>query len=129
MILELCSIDIETAISYFHRVREESKSISALWITQTLVEQRDPHRALEIVEQLPEPKRRYVYQSIGNDWASNEPLHMYEELRKLEDEQIRSVLALSLVLGDSRNSVLNSDQREVVKSFLTDEDAKQLEES
>ncbi len=128
VILELSRFDIETAMSLLPKVREESKSISYLWVGQALVKKRDPFRAIELGEQLPESRRDFYYGSIAGDWADTNPVQMYEELEQIPGAKLRSTMAMQLLSNNTRSPILTKDQIDHVKSLLTEEDAKIVEE-
>ncbi len=128
VISELSRFDIETAISLLPKVREESKSISYLWVGQALVKKRDPYRALELGEQVPESKRDFYYGSIGGEWADTNPIQMYEELEQLPGAKLKSTMAKQLLLNNARSPILSKDQVKHAKSLLTEEDAKTVDQ-
>lgn len=128
VINELSRFDIETAMSLLPKVREESKSISYLWVGQALVKKRDPFRAIELGEQLPESGRDFYYGSIASEWADTNPVQMYEELEQIPEAKLRSTMAQQLLLNNTRNPILTTDQVEHARSLLTKEDAKTVDQ-
>ncbi len=129
VILELTSIDIETAISLLPNVREKSILISHIWVGAALVKTRQPHRALELAQQVPEARRDYYYETIGEDWAETNPTQLFEELDQLPNPKLKSAMAKALLSSDSNNPVLTPDQVDHVRSLLNAEDAETEEES
>lgn len=123
VILELTTIDIETAISLLPNVREQSILISHIWVGAALVKTRQPHRALELAQQVPEARRDYYYETIGEDWAEANPAQLFEEIDQLSNPKLKSAMAKSLLSSDSNNSVLTPEQTDHVRSLLNAEDA------
>lgn len=128
VISELSRFDIETAMSLLPKVRDESKTISYLWVGQALVKKRDPFRAIELGEQLSESNSDFYYGSIAREWADTNPVQMYKELEQLPGAKLKSTLATHLLLSNTRNPILTRDQVENAKSLLTEEDAKTVDQ-
>lgn len=129
VILELTSIDIETAISFLPNVRDESVLISHVWVGKALVKKRQPHRALELAQQVPSARRDYYHETIGEDWAETNPTQLFEELDQLPNPKLKSAMAKALLSSDSKNPVLTSDQIDHAKSLLSKEDVETKTES
>ncbi|MXW53750.1 MAG: hypothetical protein F4X44_00595 [Gammaproteobacteria bacterium] len=128
VISELSTFDIETALSLLPKVREESKSISYVWVGQALVKKRDPNRAMELGEQVPESRRDYYYGSIAGEWATTNPIQLYEELEQMPGATLRSTMARQLLFNNISSPILTKDQVEHARSLLTEEDASYIDQ-
>lgn len=128
VISELSKFDIETALSLLPKVRDQSKSNSYRWVGQALVKQRDPNRAMELGEQVPESRRDLYYRQIASDWAATNPVQLYEELEQMTGAKLRSTMATQLLFNNISSPILSKDQVEHARSLLTEEDAKYIDQ-
>lgn len=127
VINELCSRgDIELAIELLPRVREESKARAYGLIGSGLVRDAQTRRALLFGEDLPESIRDRYFTRLAMEWADTNPLEMLEELARVPEDQ-RSRLARQLAQANKYNPVLTDEQMAHVKTFLNEEDARQVD--
>ena len=128
VIAQIANRDIDKAIEYMSKVRDgPTKTEAYSCVGYVLAENNMTDRALNLMHQVPDyAKEQYLAQVLGG-WAKYHPKHLFESLDELPSKEIASTAAFSLLFYESQPSQLNPEQIETVKTYLSEEDAKQLE--
>lgn len=128
VIAQIANRDIDKAIEYMSKVRDgPTKTEAYSCVGYVLAENNMTDRALNLMHQVPDyAKEQYLAQVLGG-WAKYHPKRLFESLDALPSKEIASTAAFSLLFYESKPSQLNPEQIETVKTYLSEEDAKQLE--
>ena len=131
VVAQLASIrgNLDTVLEYLPRVREgETKMEAYRYVGLELVHRNQTDKAMNLVQQIPEEgKSKYLSQIFGS-WAISRPIELLESLDQMQSSDYASIAALALLQSDPQGEFLSSNQMETVKTFLTEEDAKRLDE-
>ena len=128
VVAQIASRYTETAIQYMSKVREgPTKTEAYSCLGYVLARKNMTTRALKLLQQVPDyAKEQYLAQVLGG-WAKYHPKRLFESLDDLPSQEIASTAAFSLLFYDPQYEPLSPEQIETVKTYLTEEDAKQLE--
>lgn len=128
VVAQIASRYTETAIQYMSKVREgPTKTEAYSCLGYVLARKNMTTRALKLLQQVPDyAKEQYLAQVLGG-WAKYHPKRLFESLDDLPSKEIASTAAFSLLFYDPQYEPLSPEQIETVKTYLTEEDAKQLE--
>ena len=131
VVAQLASIsgNLDTVLEYLPKVRDGvSKTEAYRFVGLELVHRHQTDKAMNLVQRIPEEgKSRYLSQIFGS-WAVSRPIELLESLDQLPSSDYASLAALALLQSDPQGEFLSSNQIETVKTFLTEEDAKRLDE-
>jgi len=128
VVAQIASRHTETAIAYMSKVREgPTKSEAYSCLGYVLATKNMTARALKLLQQVPDyAKEPYLAQVLGG-WAKYSPKRLFESLDDLPSKEIASTAAFSLLFYEPQYGQLSSEQIETVKTYLSEEDAKELE--
>ena len=121
VIAELSRIDLDSAIEFLPRVREEFRGYSAARVGVELVRQRDPLEALKLADQLVPADRNDYLATVGRTWAFSNPIQLFEALDQISNDTARSALASQLIAANDYRQVLTEDQIEYVELQVAEE--------
>ena len=127
IIAKLARIDIDKAIEYLPRVRDDAtKTDSYRSVAFNLAEQGLNDKALQLLKQVPDYAKEAYLSRWLSAWVSFDPTDVYESLDQMPSADIASLAALNLLTNDPWGKHLNPEQMETVRAHLTEEDTKQL---
>ena len=128
VVAQIASRYTDTAIEYMSKVREgPTKTEAYSCLGYALARKNMTARALKLLQQVPDyAKEQYLAQVLGS-WAKFHPKRLFESLDDLPSKEIASTAAFSLLFYEPEYAHLSSEQIETVKTYLSEEDAKQLE--
>lgn len=121
--------DLDIVFEYLSRVRDGATKMEAYRLVGLeLVRRHRTEKAMNLVQQIPEEgKTKYLAQIFGS-WAISRPNELVESLDQMPSSEYASMAALALLRSDPQSNQLSTDQTETVKTFLTEEDVKRLDE-
>lgn len=129
VILPLAESDVDRAIELFPQVREGPTRIMSFQpIAHTLVMDEEIDRAFELIQQMPKSDREGYYSSLSISWTAIDPKAMFNSMDRFPSEQTKSQAAFLLVVANEFTKILSHQQIEEAKKYLTEKDAKALEE-
>ncbi len=121
--------DLNTAIELLPQVREGPTSIYAFReVTGALIRNGDVDEAVDMVHQIPDPKKPDFYTGLVQAWAGNDPSGLLKSMNRLPSKEVQSKAARRLVEINRLRGILTEEQVEQARKFLTEEDSKALEE-
>lgn len=127
VILELSRTDLDKALELLPQVRESSKILASMWVGEALIESDKPFEALDLAKHLPEDRRDSFQFNVTKKWGELDALQLFETLDSFSETRMQSIAAKSLIWNSRWDSILTTAQLEVVRSFLTEEDAEEVE--
>ena len=129
VITNLVHSDLDTAIELLPQVREGATRQSAYQsVTSAMIRDGQIDEALDMVRQAPESDRTSLYMVLASAWAGSDPEGLLNSMDRLPSKEVKSRAAMSLVSYNSFQKSLTDEQLEKAKKFLTEEDAKALDE-
>ena len=129
VISNLAYSNLDKAIELLPRVRKGPTRLQAYrTVSGALVRDGEIDEALNMALQFPESDRAEFYVSIATSWASTDPEGMLNSMNRLPTREAKSQAAMTLISFNSHQKALTDEQIEEAREFLTDEDAKALEE-
>lgn len=129
VISTLVHSDLDTAIELLPQVREGATRQSAYQaVTSAMIRDGQIDEALGMVRQVPESDRTALYMALASAWAGSDPEGLLNSMDRLPSKEVKSRAAMTLVSHNRFQKSLTEEQLEKAKKFLTDEDAKALEE-
>lgn len=122
VIRQVASYDVDKAISLLRFARNEQTQGEAYSrIGQVLIQNDEPERAIQLVEEVsPEVQSQY-YRWISVFWIRKNSIEVFEAIDNLPSGEIRALYADLLLLENSRNSFLSSEQAGDLRTFLLQE--------
>ena len=129
VIARLTRTDADKAIEFLPEVRDGiTKTEAYRSLGFELARQGMTDKALQLLKQVPQyPKETYLGR-ILSAWMHFDPTDLFESLAQMPSEEVASLAAYYLLLNDPWGKHLNSEQRETVRTNLTEEDAKRLKQ-
>lgn len=129
VISQLSYSDLDKAIELLPRVRKGPTRLQAYrMVSGALIREGEIDEALNMAQQLPESDRTEFYTSITTAWAREDPEGMLNSMNRLPTKEARSKGVMSLIYYNRFEKNLTNEQIEEARKYLTDEDAKALEE-
>ena len=120
--------DVETAVELVPQVRKGPTAVGAFReVTAALIRNGDLEEAVELVNQIPDPKRPDFYMGLVQAWARHDPSGLLKSMNRLPSEEVKSKAARRLVEVNRLRGNLTDEQVEQARKFLTEEDSKALE--
>ena len=128
VIAQVAYRDIDKAIEYMSQVRDgPTKTEAYSCLGYLLARKSMTDRAMKLVQQVPDyAKEQYLAQVLGG-WAKYHTKNLFESLDELPSKEMASTAAFSLLFYEPQREHLSPAQIETVKTYLTEEDAEQLE--
>lgn len=128
VITRLGQTDVNKAIELMPEVRDGiTKTEAYRGLGSELVKKGMTDKALQLVQEIPQyAKETYLSQMLGT-WVNRDPTGLVESFDQMPSAEVASSAALKLLLSDPWGEHLNSEQRELVRVHLTEEDTKRLE--
>lgn len=129
VISQLAYSDLDKAIELLPQVRKGPSKLQAYrMVSQALIREGEIDEALNMAQQFPESDQAEFYMSIATAWANTDPEGMLNSMNRLPTKEAKSRAAMTLISFNSYQKTLTGEQVEEAREFLTDEDAKALEE-
>lgn len=129
VIQSLAWSNLDKAIELFPQVREgQTKLIAFRSITASLVNAREIDRAFSMIQQIPESDRPEFYFAFSGTWAGSDPEGMLNSMDRLPSKEVKSRAALVLLATNNIAKSLSDEQVELARDYLSEEDAKALDE-
>lgn len=129
VVSNLVHSDLDKAIELLPQVREGATRQSAYQaVTSAMIRDGQIDEALGMVRQVPESDRTALYMALASAWAGSDPKGLLNSMDRLPSKEVKSRAAMTLVSHNRFQKSLTEEQLEKAKKFLTDEDAKALEE-
>ncbi len=126
---ELTRRNLSQAIELLSKVRDGRTKLRAYSeVGSALVYSGDRDRALKLAQDFSEPSRTNYYNDILNAWLRSDPEDLVDSLPDLPSEQVKSRAALVVAISTRWNRSLDEEQLAYAKSFLSEEDARHLEQ-
>ncbi len=132
VIQAIANFDLESAVALLTRSRnEQTKFDTALGLSAVMLESADSDGIFEVSDQLSAPRRAAFFESLLSTWTYHDPYGLYENINRLDSNELRSHAALSLLresnLGRGIFS-LSDEQHDEVTSYLTESQLTSLDE-
>ena len=129
VISQLTYSDLDKAIELLPRVRKGTTRLQAYRIVSgALIRDGEIDEALILAQQFPESEQSEFYASIASAWASSDPEGMLNSMNRFPTKEAKSRGAMALLSYNRYEKTLTDEQIETARKYLTDEDAKALEE-
>ena len=129
VISNLAYSDLDKAIELLPQVRKGQTRLQAYQVVSgALIRDGDIEEALTMAQQFPESDRNEFYIAVAGAWAQSDPEGLLNSMNRLPTKEAKSRAAMSLITYNQYQKTLTEEQIEDVRKFLTDEDAKALEE-
>lgn len=129
VISSLSYSDLDKALELLPRVRKGPTKLQAYqMVSGALIRNGDIDEALNMAQLFPESERSDFYLAVGTAWAHSDPEGLLNSMSRLPTKEAKSRAAKSLISYNSYQESLTNEQIEEAKKYLTDEDAKALEE-
>lgn len=129
VISNLAYSDLDKAIELLPQVRKgQTKLQTYQMVSGALIRNGDIEEALAMAQQFPESDRNEFYIAVAGAWAQSDPEGLLNSMNRLPTKEAKSSAAMSLITYNHYQKTLTEEQIEDVRKFLTDEDAKALEE-
>ena len=120
--------DLETAIKLVPQVRKGPTAVGAFReVTAALIRDGNLDQAVELVHQIPNPKRPDFYAGLVQGWARHDPSGLLNSMDRLPSKEVKSKAARRLVEINRNRGILTDEQVEQARKFLTEEDSKVLD--
>lgn len=129
VIASLAYSDLEKAIELLPQVREGPTKVQAFsMVSGAMIRNGDVDEALNMIQQVPESERAGLYTAVAGSWAGHDPEGMLNSMDRFPSKEIKSKAAAMLVQFNRFQKNLTDEQVETAKKYLTEEDAKALED-
>lgn len=129
VISSLSYSDLDKALELLPRVRKGPTKLQAYQVVSgALIRNGDVDEALNMAQQFPKSERSDFYVAVATAWAGSDPEGLLNSMSRLPTEKAKSRAAMSLISYNRFQEALTDEQIEEAKKYLTDEDAKALEE-
>lgn len=129
VISQLAYSDLDKAIELLPRVRKGPTRLHAYrMVSGALIREGEIDEAFNMAQQFPESEQSEFYGSIASAWASSDPEGMLNSMNRLPTKEAKSRGAMVLISYNRYEKTLTDEQIETARKYLTDEDAKALEE-
>lgn len=129
VISNLAYSDLDKAIELLPQVRKGQTRLQAYQVVSgALIRDGDIEEALTMAEQFPESDRNEFYIAVAGAWAQSDPEGMLNSMNRLPTKEAKSSAAMSLITYNQYEKTLTEEQIEEARKFLTEDDAKTLEE-
>ena len=120
--------DVETAVELVPQVRIGRTAVGAFReVTAALIRSGNLEDAVNMVHQIPDPKRPDFYMGLVQAWARHDPSGLLKSMNRLPSKEVKSKAARRLVEVNRLRGNLTDEQVEQARKFLTEEDSKALE--
>ena len=121
--------DLDKAIELFPQVREgPTKLVVFQTLSGQLISHGEIDRAFTMVKGVPESERPQFYTSLASAWAGFDAKGLLESMDRLPGEEVKSSAAMALLSMNNFSKELSDEQVEKARNFLTEDDAKTLED-
>ncbi|MXW54734.1 MAG: hypothetical protein F4X44_02390 [Gammaproteobacteria bacterium] len=97
-------------------------------LTAELIHNGGVDEAVDMVPQLPEPKRSDFYTGLFPAWAGIDPSGLLNSMNRLPSKEVKSKAERRIVAINRSSWILTDEQVEQARKFLTEEDSKALVE-
>ncbi len=129
VISSLSYSDLDKALELLPRVRKGPTKLQAYqMVSGALIRNGDIDEALNMARQFPESERSDFYIAVATAWAGSDPEGLLNSMSRLPTKEAKSRGAMSLISYNRYQETLTEEQIEEAKKYLSDEDAKALEE-
>ncbi len=129
VISQLTYSDLDKAIELLPRVRKGPTRLQAYrMVSGALIREGEIDEALDMAQQFPGSEQSDFYRSVASAWASSDPEGMLNSMNRLPTKEAKSRGAMALISYNRYEKTLTDEQIEAARKYLTDEDAKALEE-
>ncbi|MCY3883866.1 MAG: hypothetical protein OXG24_03010 [Gammaproteobacteria bacterium] len=129
VISNLAYSDLDTAIELLPQVREGLTKLHAYKnVSGALIRDGEIEEALDMDRQLPESDRTEFYMSVVGAWSGVDPEQLLNSMNRFQSREVKSRAAMMILSSNRFHKNLSEEQVEKANSFLTDKDAKALEE-
>ena len=120
--------DVETAVELVPQVRIGPTAVGAFReVTAALIRRGNLEDAVNMVHQIPDPKRPDFYMGLVQAWTRHDPSGLLKSMNRLPSKEVKSKAARRLVEVNRLRGNLTDEQVEQARKFLTEEDSKALE--
>ena len=121
--------NLDLALEMLPQVREgTSKRNAYLGMGSMMVAEGSPMRAVELSQQLPESDRETYFLMTMATWSQSDPEGLLGTIDRLPSPAAKSKAAAILTLQNKFEKKLTEEQIEQASKFLSEKDAKSLEE-
>ena len=121
--------DLDMAIELLPQVRQGPTAVVAFReVTGALIRNGDIDDAVNMVQQIPDPKKPDFYTGLVQAWALYDPSGLLKSMDRLPSKEVKSKAAVRLMEINRNRGNLTEEQAEQARNFLTEEDSKALEE-
>lgn len=129
VISHLARIDLEMALEMLPRVREGITKLNTYGgVGSMMVLQGRPWEAMDLSEQLAESDHETFFLLTMGAWAQRDPEGLFGTIDRLPSTVAQSKAAAMLTLMNRFEQTLTDDQIDQARKFLSESDAKSLEE-
>lgn len=129
VIAQLAHSDVEKALRLLPRVRDGVTKLSAYgMVGMAMIENGDTSSAIELAPQLPESDQEKFFLLTAMAWADHDSENLLESIGQISSPVARSKAAAVLTFMNQFEKSLTAEQVVEIKEYLSDEDAKSLEE-
>lgn len=129
VISSLSYTDLDKALELLPIVRKGPTKLQAYqMVSGALIRNGDIDEALNMAQQFPQSERSDFYLAVATAWAGADPEGLLNSMSRLPTNEAKSRAAMSLISYNRYQETLSDEQIEEAKKYLSDEDAKALEE-
>lgn len=128
VISQVASEDLDKAIEMAPMVKDTSKLGAFTAIGSMLAIDSEFKDAIDLAQHMTGVSQTQYCETITAIWARNDPNGLLDSIDGLPSRQAKSKAAVALLGRDWFRGILNEENRVLVKSFLTEEDAANVEE-
>ncbi len=129
VISQVASEDLDKALEMVPMVKENSRLGAYTAIGSRLAIDSEFKDAIELAQHLTGDSQVQYYKSVVGVWAQSDPKGLLDSIGALPSQQAKSKAAVALLGRDWFRGILTEKQRTHVKSFLSEEDAVEVEET
>ncbi len=127
VISQVASEDLNKALEMLSMAKPDSKLPALTMIGFGLTTDSEFEDAIDLGQHLTGPDQTQYYESIVGSWAQIDAEGLLGTINSLPTPQAKSKAAVALLGKDWFRGILTQEQRDQVKSFLTEEDAVEVE--
>ncbi|MXW52529.1 MAG: hypothetical protein F4X44_09080 [Gammaproteobacteria bacterium] len=129
VISTLASWNLDKAIELLPQVRDgPTKIFATTRVAYSLIENDEIETAFDMAQQVPDTDRESFYLGLFTQWVLTDPVAALDSIDRFPSDEARSQMALMLIANDRYQKSLSDEQVEKAKKYLSDEQAKALEE-